>query len=79
MPMKVFSDPLALRIPFQNLDRSLKFPGLCLKLPLAQEELTYMQMKHRSPTDSDPERKEEDQDYTPFHRAVEKHLQLLQC
>lgn len=68
----VFFNSLALLISSQNLDSSLKFPGLCWRLPLAQEELTYMQMKQRNPAASDPERKEEDQDYTHVHRALEK-------
>lgn len=56
----------------KNLDSSLKFPGSWRGLPLAQEELTYMQMKQRNPAAWDPERKEEDQDYTHVHWALEK-------
>lgn len=68
----VFFDSHALIVPSSDLDRRLKFPGSCWGLPLAQEELTYMQMKQRNPAASDPERKEEDQDYTHVHRALEK-------
>lgn len=58
--------------PEKKLDRSLKFPGSCWRLPLAHEELTYMQMKQRSLAASDPEREEEDQEYTHVPRALEK-------
>lgn len=56
----------------RDLDRSLKFPGWCWRLRLAQEELTYMQMKQRNLAASDPEREEEDQEYTHVPRALEK-------
>lgn len=69
----LFFYTLVLISPFpKNLDSSLKFPGSSRRLPLAQEELTYMQMRQRNRTASDPERKEEDQDYTHVHRALEK-------
>lgn len=43
-------------------DRGLNFPGFCRRQPLAQEELTYMQMSSAAPAASDPEWKEGDLD-----------------
>lgn len=44
---------------------------------MAQEELTYMQMKQRNLAASDPEREEEDQEYTHVPRALEKTPSML--
>lgn len=71
-PLLLILDPPPLISSQKNLDRSLKFPGSCRRQRLVQEGLTYMQMKQRNLAASDPEREEEDQEYTHVPRALEK-------